>query len=325
MDRLGNGCSRGTALRSAVLWAILLCALVGCGSTDSAGDGVAPPGVALPTPGPTPLPPALPPPATPVGTPAPVAMTGTGSVPPAQPMTPIEMGGAAGSGADMMVDPPMMQACTKGSTDGSDVAMIGDSYLALSGDITKVLQGLARDAGSLPPTAKYRTYYVSGTQLEGGFSPNIPQQFKNALAQGPIKTVIMTGGANDVLIGDPSCGNAPAPNGASCKNTIDTAAKAAADMLQEMAAAGVQDVIYLFYPHLPPGREGLNTSLDYGYTVTRPLCENATVRCHFIDQREAYAGHMEYFQWDNTHPTLAGSTVSAGLIWNVMKTECIAQ
>ena len=119
--------------------------------------------------------------------------------------------------------------------------MVGDSYLALSGDITRFLTQYSGQT--------YRTYYVSGTQMVGGLPPAIPDQARQGLAAGPTQTVIMTGGGNDVLIGDASCKTAPL--GAQCKMTVQNTLNAAKAMIDEGAAKGVKEVIYFFYPHLP--------------------------------------------------------------------------
>ena len=113
-------------------------------------------------------------------------------------------GGAAGTRAGGSGGAPAggaggAPACAKGVTKGSDVLLIGDSFIALSRDISKDLNTLARSAGALGATDSYLDKSVSGTQLSGGISPQIPVQYTNAAKQAPVKVVIMDGGGNDML------------------------------------------------------------------------------------------------------------------------------
>lgn len=49
----------------------------------------------------------------------------------------------------------------------------------------------------------YRKYYISGAQMVGGLIKTIPQQYEDAIANGPIRTVILDGGGNDIEQGEP--------------------------------------------------------------------------------------------------------------------------
>ncbi len=199
--------------------------------------------------------------------------------------------------------------------------MIGDSYLALSGEVTAFLEGFSGQT--------YRKHYVSGTQMVGGIPPAVPDQAAIALGEGPVQTFIMDGGGNDVLIGDLTCRlTGPAP-GTPCEATVLNVLNAAGVLLNNAAAAGVQEVIYFFYPHIPPGlialnHVALNDTLDFAAPQAQALCENATaLDCTFIDLRPAFAGHPEYISpLDGIHPTTPGSEVIARLIWDVMQQNC---
>lgn len=207
----------------------------------------------------------------------------------------------------------------------SQVVMLGDSYLALT-QVPANVFNLARVSGALGDDEEYRRYDQGGTQMGNG---QIPAQFDQAFAADPdINTVIMTGGGNDVLIGDAStCLQNPPPN-ETCVERIDDVLDAASNLLQTMADSGVENVVYFFYPHLPDG--GLvggakNEVLDYAAPLVQSLCEDAPLNCVFVDTRPAFEGHPEYFQGDGIHPNGAGSVALANAVWSAMVVNCIAQ
>jgi hypothetical protein len=253
---------------------------------------------------------------TPAGGGAPVtppSATATSEPPPATPTSSPPAGTATSYPAPVTPGPtPVFPARCLG--DASQTIMIGDSYLALSGEVTRFLESYAGQA--------YRHYYVSGTQMQGGLPPSIPDQARMALTQGPVESVIMDGGGNDVLIGDFSCRlSGPAP-GSGCEATVLRIADTVAAFMGELAAAGVREVVYFFYPYLP-NNAGLNATLDFGAPLVEAACENAAgLDCNFIDLRGAFDGHPEYIGLDGIHPTTAGSEVIAGLLWDEMQATC---
>jgi lysophospholipase L1-like esterase len=212
---------------------------------------------------------------------------------------------------------------------GNQVVMIGDSYLALSGDVTTQLLRYARGAGALGETEAYRTYYVSGTQMSGGIiGPNIPAQFQEAVTADPhVRFVVMDGGGNDILVGNSGCiTTQPPPGNASCAQTVEDAIAAANALFSKMKAAGVEKVVYFFYPHLPTaGKPYVNETVDYAFPLVEAACDSAPVPCYFVDLRPAFDGHPEYIGPDGIHPTTAGSDVIALLLWEKMQEACIAQ
>ncbi len=200
--------------------------------------------------------------------------------------------------------------------DASKTIMIGDSYLALSGDVTRFLEQYSGQ--------KFRTHYVSGTQMVGGLPPSIPDQARAAYQQGPVESVIMTGGGNDILIGDATC--RVAPMGATCLATVQRTLDAAGALMVEAASKGVREVVYFFYPHLPGSLLApieLNQVLDHAAPLAKAICENSTVLdCTFIDTRPAFMGHPEYIGVDGIHPTAPGSEAIAKLLWAAMQNNC---
>ena len=238
---------------------------------------------------------------------------------------------------DVVVPPVDGAAC---SAKGSEVVLIGDSYFALSettsppaGEITQHLQGLASAAGALAPGDTYRHYYASGanmaTSYAGSQIPPIPTQFASAVSANPdIRYVIMDGGGNDILLENTSCilAAATTPLSDTCKAAVQNALSAATALFQSMKTAGVEKVIYFFYPHLPTTRfPSVNVMIDYAYPLVQAVCQNAAIPCEFVDTRSAFNGNdASYIGPDDIHPTAAGSDAIAELLWSTMKQDCVA-
>ncbi len=227
-------------------------------------------------------------------------------------------GGASGSTSDAGTAP-----CVKGKVKGSEVVIIGDSYVQIPGTLEGDIETLARMEGALGSTETYRNYAVSGTSLGNG---QIPSQYTSAKAANPdIKVVIMDGGGNDVLLLNSQCLSAnPTSSNASCVMTVANAISAAQTLAAQMAADGVEDLVYFFYPEVPAVTGDV---LSYSEPKAQAFCDALTKpRCHFVSTREAFAGKTaQYIGLDGIHPTTAGAQVIAGLIWDTMQKYCIAQ
>jgi len=238
------------------------------------------------------------------------------------------------------------------------VVMIGDSYLDPAySDTALDLFADAQGVGALPTGTTYRHYYQGGASMTGSPPLTIPYQFTNeALTDvsvtnpADIDTVIMTGGGNDVLLGNPSCAASAPPGNASCSTTLDNVVAAATELGKTMATSGVKHVVFFFYPHFDPAGGGLlpvpspaiNDTLDYGYDLAEKACcgttfiataDNYTCRgnasgpdCLFVDTRPAFEGHTaDYLGADHVHPSPAGAEVLAALVWWAMAGNGIAQ
>ncbi len=196
-------------------------------------------------------------------------------------------------------------AADTGKVSGSEVLVIGDSFLALSHDITSRLQQNARNDGILASTDKFRDLSVSGTMLNGGISPNIPTQYQNGLNAGTVKYVIMDGGGNDCLGG-----------------SVDGAVTAAKSLFQQMTKSGTVKVFYLFYPDAQGGLSGmLNPKLNTLRPQIQSIVTGSTSpKGYFLDLRPTFEGkYSSYILSDGIHPTLAGSNAAADAIWAEMK------
>jgi hypothetical protein len=152
----------------------------------------------------------------------------------------------------------------------------------------------------------------------------------------------MDGGGNDILIADED----RFPGGSECKDRMDapmvkvcqdivaTAMAAGEKLMQAAADAGIRDVIYFFYPHIPGGGFGgmnPNYLLDYSLPMARELCEGAEqrtqgkLRCHFLDLVPVFEGHADWFADDGIHENSTGSAAMAKEVMKLAKELCFAQ
>ncbi len=221
-------------------------------------------------------------------------------------------GGQAGAGGAVAVGTIIPDRC---SGDYSKSVMIGDSYLAWTGDITMFLEQYAGQDIT-------RTYYLSGAGMVKGINVTIPDQFSlMAVPAGPIQTVLMTGGGNDVLIGDPTCAMTGFTPGSICEITVNDAIAASQRLMETSAAAGVQEVIYFFYPHI--NNPSLNDVLDAVYPAAREACEDQQlIDCSFIDTRAGCGALPAPIGPDGIHPSRSCSEVIAQLMWEAMEDNC---
>jgi hypothetical protein len=210
-------------------------------------------------------------------------------------------GGTSGSGGGGSV------ACVKGQTKGSDVAVIGESFIALSHGITQQIEKRAKENGSLAQNESYVDNSVSGTTLANN---QIPSQYTKAASNGTIKHVLMDGGGNDCLL----------------NNNGDAALAAAESLFETMAEKKTEKVLYFFYPD-PIGNQygDLKSCLDTLRPKMKALCDGLTApKCYWLDLRPVWNGHGE-FTSDGIHPTAAGSAATGDAVWAAMVEHCVAQ
>lgn len=170
-----------------------------------------------------------------------------------------------------------------GKGDGKDVITIGDSWMSLIG--TGIQQSLVKVSGQ-----PYRTYGVLGTRL---LNEQIPNQYANAKRADPdIKTVVMTGGGNDILMNP--IADVPA--------TIAKIGKRLDELWTEMGKDGVLDVIYVEYSEGGSARDAANVRM--GIAAVQPICDNhKALRCHFMLSDPII---MKKLSGDGIHPDAAG-------------------
>lgn len=203
---------------------------------------------------------------------------------------------------------PTPGECVKGTTAGNEVVFIGESFIALS-SIPEETAKLAIANGSLKQGEQYHDFSVSGTRMGDGA---IPRQYTQAQAQHDIRFVLMNGGGNDCLqANDP---NAPIP--------------AAEKLFQDMAADGVEKIVYFFYPDAAGGFAGnLQPCLNEYRPKIKALCDGLTApKCYWVDLAETeWKGNEAAFTTDGIHPNAQGSVATAKAIWGAMVENCVAQ
>jgi len=208
-------------------------------------------------------------------------------------------------------------ACVRGQVPASQVLLLGDSFFALSHELSADLEAVAQSAGALSAGQHYRdNSNLTANALSLG-GRGIATQFADGLASAPVKVVIMNGGGADVSLGTCDTVDATCP-------VIAAAATAAEDLLSTMASAGVEHVVYAFYPN--PVDSSVQARMDALRALIQGACESSPVPCHWLDLRPTFANHYsEYILPDGLNPTAAGSQAAAAAIWQTLQQNCIAQ
>jgi hypothetical protein len=201
-------------------------------------------------------------------------------------------GGAGGGGS------PEMHA-DLGKGDGKDVVTIGDSWMQLFA--SGIEQSLDAASGHM-----YRHYAVPGTLV---LNEQIPDQFKQAVAAGKdIKTVVMTGGGNDILTA--GCSDA------ACNPIVDMVSQRLSKLMDDMKTAGVQDVVLIGYTY--PADMTKRASLDHSRELSASICvPTGAPRCHYVDSTKLQIMLMS----DGIHPTAASCDLIGKTVFDLMTKE----
>ena len=208
--------------------------------------------------------------------------------------------------------------CDDDGVVANQVLLIGDSFFALTHQITAYLEERARGVGAIGSGERYRDSSRLTANALAYSGNGIADQYTSAHTDdADVKVVIMSGGGADTLLG--SC-DVPDAN---CPLLAD-AADAASDLLSRMADDGVAEVVYVFYPD--PQREDVRERMDALRPLIEGACETSPVPCHFLDLRPVFEGRYdEFVQADGLNPTAAGSQATADAIWAILQEFCIAQ
>jgi hypothetical protein len=218
---------------------------------------------------------------------------------------------AADGGAPVMTHPDL------GKGDGSDVILLGDSWMSNTLQIEGTGGGIAPalQQVSMQP---YGNYAVQGTMMlmADTFGPAIPTQYPEAKAANPdIKTVVMTGGGNDI-IQNATLQSDCQMGGAMCKMTLDEIGDALNTLWTQMATDGVQDVVYVNYA-ADVGTVAPSLRGDGG-VPTPAICTTGKIRCWEYDSTAAVMGQIAA---DGIHPLAAANTRMATEIYALMTSE----
>jgi hypothetical protein len=225
------------------------------------------------------------------------------------------LGGAGGAGQDSM-SPGGAGACEHGAVSGNQVVFLGDTFIAATHQITAEVEQLARDAGALPVGQRYRDESTMTTNSLALTGHGILTQYQRAVEDAPVEVVIMNGGGSDMLLGRCDQATPDCP-------VVAAAGVAVQELFVQMAADGVSDVVYLFYPDADDA--DLRARMDALRSLVRGACEAAPLPCVFLDLRPVFADHAEYLTADGLNPSTEGARATASVIWAAMQRACIAQ
>jgi lysophospholipase L1-like esterase len=167
----------------------------------------------------------------------------------------------------------------------------------------------------------YRPYGIGGTTLLGGgalsFLTPIPQQYQGAIMENAnVKTVIMTGGGNDILQSGLQ---------ADCQMKTDACGQQVIKILDrlselwtEMAEDGVKDVVYILYA--TPMNESVDFALPDGDSAKK-RCENvpAPMRCHILETLDLVMGDIP----DGIHPSAVAADRIGQAVVDLLEKEGI--
>jgi hypothetical protein len=195
--------------------------------------------------------------------------------------------------------------------------VLGDMFLWQDRLIPTALEALARSAGALATGEQYRNYTSGTANLLALGGRLIAQQYATGWSEGPARVVIMDGGGTDVLVG--TC---PEPPTVDCPILVDAVA-AADELLGQMGADGVEDVIWVGYPG--PADAVLRAKMELLQPLLQGVCAGSVVPCHWVDLEPAFADHYAEYMAADAIPTAAGADVAAAEIWSVMQRRCVAQ
>jgi lysophospholipase L1-like esterase len=186
-----------------------------------------------------------------------------------------------------------------GKGDGKDVITIGDSWMNL------IIDGI-EPALDMASGQTYRHYAIPGTIVLSEAAGQIPAQYESAKMENPnIKTIVMTGGGNDIL--GSSCADT------ACNSIVDMVSARLAMLMQETAKDGVQDIILIGYTY--PDDMTKRESLDYSIMLSGRLCvPDGMPRCHFLDSSK-----LTIMLRDGIHPDAAGYQTVAKAAWKLMQ------
>jgi hypothetical protein len=211
---------------------------------------------------------------------------------------------AAGSGAAGQAGGASEMHMDLGKGDGTDVITIGDSWMNYAVNGGGIEAGLRTASGQ-----RYRNYGVAGTML---LDEVIPNQYESAKRSNKnIKTVVMTGGGNDLLLTGMTGGSTCS---AGCMDTINKVGARLKKLWDEMGVDGVQDIVYIEYSRGGSNAPGVN----YGTEQIKPICAALTpARCHFVDSDPIIMMQLI----DGVHPTADGCQKIGKAVYTLMESE----
>jgi hypothetical protein len=197
------------------------------------------------------------------------------------------------------------------------VVVLGDTFMALTHEVTTGLEALARASGVLATGQSLRDESSATNNALAVGGNGILEQYLRATEAAPVSVVITNGGGADVI--GAVCDEPPT---AACE-PLAAAAAGARDFFARAAEDGVAHIVYAFYPN--PMDEAYRARMDVLRPMIESACAESTAPCHFVDLRPVFEdNYAEYITSAGINPTSAGSEAAAAAIWAAMQTYCIA-
>lgn len=204
-----------------------------------------------------------------------------------------------------------LSSCVPDSERRNCVVMLGDSIFALSGAETRYLEEMSGHT--------YRTYYVSGAQLEGGMIGDIEDQYDRAARAGKIRTIIIDGGGNDFLMG--GCGNP-----AALQREIEAAWTR---ILDKASRDGVENMVVQGYYLTASTPDSEVSDFDALAKKLEDGGASRGINLVYVDpNKDSWFSSKRPSQYtiaDGIHPTNAASRELARLVWTAMQENNIEQ
>ncbi|MBN1654707.1 MAG: SGNH/GDSL hydrolase family protein [Deltaproteobacteria bacterium] len=191
-----------------------------------------------------------------------------------------------------------------GEGDGQDVITIGDSWMNIITNGGGIEGGLDRVTGK-----RYRHYALAATTV---LSEAIPRQYTSAKAFNPdIKTVIMTGGGNDVIMDMTIIGDCMA-GGERCRQRLIEVMNRLAELWSEMSVDGVRDLFVINYSEVAgTGVGDIDVRDEYKEAIAQIP---PPIVLHFIETTDIVNGRLA----DGIHPTSQACTDIAQAVYDHM-------
>ncbi len=168
---------------------------------------------------------------------------------------------------------------------GESVLLIGDSIFALN----RTTAGYLRSNG----------FQVKDKSRIAAKMSAIATQYSANRAG--VKTVVMNGGGNDILLGHyMDC----VARNAKCKTAVRSAIGKGKQLMKRMERDGVEKIIYVGLYHFRGFNKTLNPTVDEAMSQVKRACATVEI-CTFIDSRK-FIGQGD-LKPDDIHPTAVAS------------------
>lgn len=194
------------------------------------------------------------------------------------------------------------------------VVMLGDSVFALTGQETEYLEDLSGH--------EYRHYYENGAQLSGGSiiaRDDIEDQYDEAIRDGDIRTIIMDGGGNDLLLGGED----------EYTEELDQELRQAwGRILDKAESDGVENIVVQGYYMTSSGSIEVEDLTEMGEYLEQGGAQRGINLVYVNPATDSWFASRspdEYTLSDGIHPTDEASYQLATMVWNAMVAHNIEQ